>query len=232
MRVGQGWSWLSRPIVLIILGLIVLTLIFAVTSIVKKKLRQSKDQDQDQENSKPGGNRGEGAEKNPLISLPFGVLLATMFIWAAFESQPWPDEVKQFPETIAVPAAILTLLAIFYDARNILGERLRAGNWHEVFQRSGEQAVLGRSVIFFGYLLTMILVTFMIGQKLALALFIGVYLWRWGGYSVRLSAAYAFGGWVFIVAFYDRTMNLLFHPSWLQTWVHPMLPEWMPKFLI
>ena len=38
-------------------------------------------------------------------------------------------------------------------------------------------------------------------------------------------------GGIFIVAFYDRIMNLLFHPSWLHGWIFPLLPEWMPTYL-
>ncbi|TDJ63188.1 MAG: hypothetical protein E2O36_03650 [Proteobacteria bacterium] len=226
MRVGQGWGWLSRPVVLIILAIIVLTIILAVSGIVKKKQQQAKEI----EKIDPG-DEGEGNANNPLISLPFGILLAIMFIWAGFEAQPWEEEVKQFPVAVAFPAAILTLAAIFYDVRNVLAERRRATGWSAVFRQSADKAVLGRSLIFFGYLVALILVTFVIGQKLALALFIGVYLWRWGGYSARISIGYAIGGWIFIVAFYDRIMNLLFHPSWLHGWIVPLLPEWLPTYL-
>ncbi len=163
--------------------------------------------------------------------MPFGIVLAIAFIWAGFEARPWPEEVKQFPVTIAIPAAILTLAAIFHDTRKVLAERLLTNGWDEVFQQSAEKAVLGRSLIFFGYLIALILVTFVIGQKLALAIFMAVYLWRWGGYSARISIGYAVGGWIFTVAFYDRIMNLLFHPSWLHSWIVPSLPEWMPNFL-
>jgi len=64
-----------------------------------------------------------------------------------------------------------------------------------------------------------------------LGLFVGIYLWRWGGYSARFSVIYAIGAWLFIVAFYDRVMNLLFHPSWLHSAVYPILPEWLPSYL-
>ncbi|MBL6958301.1 MAG: tripartite tricarboxylate transporter permease [Rhodospirillales bacterium] len=224
MRAHDGWSWLSRPIVLIIFVLIVLTLIFAVSGMLKKKQRQAKQE-------AGADTSGEGSEKNPLISLPFAALLAVMFIWAWFESQPWALEVKQFPEMVAIPASILVLIALFYDARDILADRRLASGWGDVFQQSAEQAVLRRSLIFFAYLIAMILVTYVIGQKLSLALFIGIYLWRWGGYSARLSLAYAIGGWVFMVAFYDQIMNLLFHRSWLHQWAYPMLPEWLPSYL-
>ena len=233
MRVGQGWGWLSRPIVMVILALIVLTLIFAVSGIIKRKQQQARKVDQaftdaDDDDDDEGG---EGSEKNPLISLPFGVILGIGFIWAGIEAEPWPEEMKQFPVTIALPATLLTLAIIFYDARDLIAQRLSVDGWGTVFRNSSEQAILGRSVIFFAYLICMILISLVIGQKLALAGFIGVYLWRWGEYSARLSIAYAIGGWAFIVGFYDQIMNLLFHRSMLQSWVYPMLPDWLPSFL-
>tara|TARA_B100000315_G_scaffold251274_1_gene285768 strand:+ start:4652 stop:6706 length:2055 start_codon:yes stop_codon:yes gene_type:complete len=229
MRVGEGWGWLNRPIVLVILVLIVLTLIFAVSGIVKRKQQQARQTEASTVDADDEG--GEGSEKNPLISLPFAVIMAVMFVWAGIEAQPWEEEVKQFPVTIAIPAALLTFAIIFHDARALLAERFNAGNWAGVCRQSSEQAVLGRSVIFFGYLIALILISLVIGQKLALGLFIGIYLWRWGKYSPRLSIAYAVGGWAFIVGFYDQIMNLLFHRSMLQSWVYPMLPDWLPSYL-
>lgn len=227
MRVGQGWGWMTRPIVLIILVLIVVTLILAITGIVKKKQQQAKQIDLNKASSD-----GEGSERNPLISLPFSISLAVMFIWAAIEAQPWHEEVKQLPVAVAYPSAFLALAVIFFDFREIVAKRRNAYGWGEVFQQSARQAVLGRSVIFFGYLVLLILVTYIIGQKLSLTLFVGIYLWRWGGYSARISVSYAVGAWLFIVGFYDRIMNLLFHPSWLQTWIYPQLPDWFPAYLL
>ena len=77
-----------------------------------------------------------------------------------------------------------------------------------------------------------ILVALVVGQKIALPLFIGLYLWRWGGYDRRMSIAYALGGWVFVVGFYGQIMHLVFHPSWLATWLPSLLPDWLPGWLI
>ncbi len=223
MRAHDGWGWISRPIVLTIMVLIVLTLAFAVSGILKDKRSQSEETDQPE--------FGEGAEKNPLISLPFTALLLVIFVWAGIEAEPWHLEVKQFPVTVAFPSAVLLAAILLGDVRATLANRREAGAWSEVFRDSARLAVLGRSLHFFAYLLAMVLVTFAIGQKLAMVLFIGAYLWHWGGYSGRVSIAYALGGWAFIVAFYDQTMNLLFHRSWLHLAVHEKLPEWLPSYL-
>ena len=38
-------------------------------------------------------------------------------------------------------------------------------------------------------------------------------------------------GAVFIIGFYDKTMNLLFHPSWLHAAVQERVPDWLPPWL-
>ncbi len=84
---------------------------------------------------------------------------------------------------------------------------------------------------FFAYVFGMIAVTLLVGQKIALPLFIGVYLVRWGHYRKRVAVAYALGGWVILVFFYDQVMNLLFHPSYLALWLQPILPSTVPDWL-
>ncbi len=223
-RAHDGLNWVMRQIVLIILTLIVITLVFAVKGALKKKLKQSEEKDS------PAA--GEGSEKNPVISLPFAAVLAVLFIWAGFESQPWPREVKQFPIAISIPASILVLFTLFFDWRDLMKSHREAGGWIEVIRANSEQAMLFRSLKFFGYLIAMIVLTYTLGQKIALPIFIGMYLWRWGGYDRRLSIGYAVGGWIFIIGFYDQIMNLLFHPSWLYSWLQPLFPEWLPSWLL
>lgn len=224
MRVHDGWGWVTKPIIVIIIVLIVLTIVFAVKNAIKKKRIQPDESDNPV--------AGEGAERNPLISLPFSLIFAVASIWAGFEAQPWPFEVKQFPISIAFPTAVFVTAILLMDFRDLFAKRRELADWGVVFQVSSEQAVLARSLTFFGYLVVMILATYVIGQKIALPIFIGLYLWRWGHYSKRLSISYAVGGWAFIVIFYDQIMNLLFHTSWLHRWLRPEFPEWLPKYLI
>jgi hypothetical protein len=223
-RAYDGLSWLTRPIVMIVIVLVVLTLIFAVRGIIKNKNQRAEESDSPV--------TGEGGEKNALVSLPFTIILGIMFVWAAFESLSWPSEVKQFPISIAVPASILVFITLYYDIRDFAQARAAAGGLAAVVRSFSEQAVLPKALKFFGYLIAMILLTLVVGQKISLPIFIGMYLWRWGGYGPRVSLGYAIGGWVFIVVFYDQVMHLLFHPSLLYSWLQPITPEWFPGWLI
>lgn len=217
---AYGWDWLERPAVLVIFALTALTVILATTGIIKAK------------RSGDGPETGEGAERNPVISFPFTVALGVMFAWAGMEALAWEEEIRQFPTIIAFPAVLLVLATLYYDSRALIGVSRVAGGLAAAIGRAAEKAVLGKALAFFGYIVAILLVTLVLGQKIALPLFVGVYLWRWGGYGWRMAVGYAFGGWAFMVGFYDQVLGLFWHPSWLSDWLPQLLPDWIPAWLI
>ncbi len=216
---GIDWLW-TRPIVLIILALIAITIFLAARGIAGSK-RAGEDTPV----------TGEGAERNPMISLPFAILLFALFIWSLIESHGWPNSVKQFPITAALPGALMVLFVINQDGRSYLQEIREHGSFGRAWAHTAENVVFDRAAIFFGYLIAMLLIMLVIGQKLALPLFMAVYLIRWGKYDWRIALGYAAGGWVVLVGFYDRTMNLFWHSAWLTNWLTDILPSWLPAWL-
>jgi putative tricarboxylic transport membrane protein len=203
LRTHQGYGWLEGPIVLIILALIVLTLVFAIRNTLKS-------------NKEPNSEAvGEGSEKNPIISLPLAMTLFVVFVLAGLEALNWSEWTRQFPLAITIPAAVIALIAVVQDLFEVFKERRRTANWTSTIHAAVEKAVLGKAGMFFGYLMTMVLMTLAVGQQIALCLFVATYLWRWGGYGWRVSLAYAGVCWLFLYGFYDQVMNILWHPSWL-----------------
>ena len=203
LRTHQGLGWLGGPIVLIIMALIALTLLFAVRGVIRSK------------SSPDTPAMGEGSEKNPIISLPLAVALLILFSWAGLEAFEWSPWVRQFPLTIAVPGTVITLIALYQDSKSVLVVRRDAESWLTAIKAATDKAVLDKAGIFFGYLIALILVTLVIGQQIALCLFIATYLWRWGKYGWRVSIGYAVVGWIILYGFYDQVMHILWHPSWL-----------------
>ncbi|MDP6175761.1 MAG: tripartite tricarboxylate transporter permease, partial [Rhodospirillales bacterium] len=222
MRAYDGSSWLyDRPVVVGIIVIIVITIVLAAKGITKVKRSDTKD--------KPA--TGEGAERNPVISLPFSILLGVVFVWAAFESEQWPESVQQFPLTIAVPFSVLIAFIIGFDVRDFINAKREAGGLDEMLRVASEKAVLPKAATFFGYLICILLVALVVGQKIALPLFVAAYLFRWGGYGRRVALGYAFGAWVFMVGFYDQTMHLFWHQSLLAGVWPSIFPEWIPNWL-
>jgi hypothetical protein len=220
MGAHDGPGWLTRPIVMIIIALVVITAFLSAKGIIKNK----------QPEGEPAA--GEGSERSPAISLPLTITLGVLFVVAGIQSLQWPVSVKQFPLTISIPAVIFLLIILYYDTRDFSKAHKQAGGLFALFQDVSEKSKLKKAFQFFGYLIGILVITLILGQKIALTLFCGVYLWRWGKFGWRTSIGYAFCGWLFIVVFYDQVMHLFWRPSWLSSWLPPLLPSWIPEWLI
>jgi putative tricarboxylic transport membrane protein len=234
---GFSWAW-ERPIVITIWALIAITIFLAVRGIITNKKTNESD---DTDNSE--AIMGEGAERSPLISLPFAILLFIVFslaCWEAlrahdvgveYEPEPWPIAVIQFPLVGIIPGVLFVFLIIIHDGRAFLGALREHNGLSAAWAHASEAAAWNRATIFFGYLIAMILIMLVIGQKLALPLFIAAYLIRWGEYNWRTALGYAVGGWLVLILFYDRIMDLFWHPSWLDSWLPQLFPNWLPTWL-
>ena len=175
---------------------------------------------------------GEGSARNPALSLGLSSGLCVLFVWAGVTSLEWPPPVRQAPLLVAVPGAILAAIVAVRDFIHLLEEHKAEGTWGLTLKKSYEEAWLGNALPFFGYLLGIIVLTLLVGQKIALPLFIGSYLWRWGGYSKRIVLSYSIAAWAITVFFYGEVMSMLFHPSYLQVWLQDILPNGFPDWLI
>jgi hypothetical protein len=199
----DGLTWLTRPIVLIIFALTAITLGFSIRGV----LRAKRGDDQ------PA--TGEGRETNFFLSLPLSLILFATFTVAFSVATGWELPVGQFPLTIAAPAIVLCLVVLVGDVRGAMTVGPAVGGYRAAMSKAVEGAMLGDASKFFGYILAMLLMSFVIGQIAALCLFVAVYLWRWGGYGWRVAAGYSFVGWAFLFGFYDRVMNVLWLDSLL-----------------
>lgn len=211
MLAYDGASWLTRPIVLTIVAMIVLTLYISIRGLIKTK-KTSLDSEM-----------GEGAERNPLISLPFAAMLLLLFAGAYFEAQQWPMSAKLFPIIIAVPGALLVLFALFFDFRNSSRFVAAHGGISAGVAAACEKAVMGRALVFFAYLLGIILLTLVAGQIVGLLAFIAAYLTRWGGYGWKVTLVYTLVVGAFLFGFYDQVMHIFWHPSLLDSFYGDVL---------
>ena len=130
-----------------------------------------------------------------------------------------------------MPGAVLALLVGIQDLKQLLAVKADAGTWKTTLQQAREDAWLSAGLPFFAYLIGLIVLTLLVGQKLAIPLFVGAYLMRWGHYGKRVAVAYALGAWALLVFFYGETMSLLFHPSSLALALQPALPGSVPTWL-
>ena len=215
-----SYAWLSRPIVLVIVCLIVLTILLAARGIVKN--RQTKDTQE----------AGEGRGFNPVVSLPFSIIVLCVFVGSVYIAADWDIRVSQFPLAVGVPGALLALLAIYIDGKALSRARINASDWLSVLKEASHQAVLPKSMKFISAIIGMILVTLFVGQKIAVPLFIFLYLMLWAKRSVSVSFLYTSLAWFFLVLFYDRIIHMQFHQPYLASAIEVILPDFIPIWIL
>lgn len=215
-----SYAWLSRPMVLLIECLIVLTILLAARGIVKN--RQTKDTQE----------AGEGRGFNPVVSLPFSIIVLCVFVGSVYIAADWDIRVSQFPLAVGVPGALLALLAIYIDGKALSRARINASDWLSVLKEASHQAVLPKSMKFISAIIGMILVTLFVGQKIAVPLFIFLYLMLWAKRSVSVSFLYTSLAWFFLVLFYDRIIHMQFHQPYLASAIEVILPDFIPIWIL
>ena len=226
----DGYGWLGRPIVLVIMALIVLTLFFSARATRKKKKAalQSSIKGEDTKKRRP---KRKGL-KVPVISFPFAIALCVFLVWAGIESFQWPIEVRIFPLIVIIPALALLLPILYNDMRDLLAELKVEESLTVIFRKTWEKKLLTKAFKYYFYLIAVTLLTLVLGQKIVLPLFICVYLFRWGKFGWRISFGFALAGWIVLIGFYDQTMHMFWHQSWLSWWLPSVLPSWLPAWLI
>lgn len=220
VRVHDGFGWLGRPIVLAIMAIIAVTIFLAWRSI--RSRNKAAEQGTPAEDSMSG---------SAVFSTPLSVALVALFAYAGIAAQGWPGSVKQFPVAIAIPGAIFALLALFADVRNLRHETAAGHGLAAAARTASQQAVAGAALRFFGYLVATLLIMLIIGQKLALPLFVAIYLWRWSDFGRRTIVVYTAATWAALVAFYDQVLHIFWYKSLLTGWLPAVLPAWLPSWL-
>ena len=217
----DGFGWLAKPLVLFLLALVLVTVFLAVRGFKGRRGYANSTDEQ-----------GEGRVSNPVMSLPFALVLVSCFVYATITAAEWPEEVGLFPTVVAVPGLMLAGIACFKDVQGIRDFLREKTTLPAVLMNACNKATLARSLQFVLLLVGMIVLMLIVGQKLALPIFIYIYLVWWGKKSQVLSLTYALVGWGLLVFFYDRIINLVFHVPLLQEPLEQMTPSGFPIWVL
>jgi len=222
IRAYDGYSWLLRPVTLLIFAGAVLTIALSARGILKMK-RAGEVMEEGAE---------EGSMRNSVLSVPFAVLLSATFLYAIAGAFEWTKSVRMFPLTIAIPGAIFALIALFYDWRGLRGDIAQAGGLKAAARAASAKADLIPSLWFFAMLIALLIVMLLIGMKLAIPLYVLVFLMTWGKVKWTPALIYAGVCYAFLVGFYDQVLHTSWHPSLLYDLLVGNLPAWLPEWLI
>jgi len=205
LQVYDNFTWITgRPIVLVIIALIVLTIYLAVKGVIKAN-NTPKDQN--------AVIAGEGSGRNPLMSLPLTLFLLAIFIAAPIGGREWEFESQQFPLVVSVTSIIMLIFILIADIREARADIKEQRGFGPALAASLNKADFHRSASFIGYLIAILFASIVIGQQIALPLFVAIYLWRWGHYNWKICIGYALAAWIIIFGFYVQIMHLFFYQS-------------------
>jgi TctA family transporter len=200
---AYGMSWIFRPICLLILAAIVITIFYAVRSHMQLK----------REEETVGVSDADAGD--PRLSLGFAAALCLVLIYAVGTAFTWPPIVRLFPLAFGVPALVLAACAVYFDWRAIQLAPVSATApvWAAI--RSEE---LRRTFKFFGWLAGIVVATVLLGQHIALPAFIALYLLIWGQYGWRVALIYAAAGLALMIVLFDYMSPTLWYPALLLQW--------------
>ncbi len=190
----HGWSMLTRPIVIIIVVLVVVTIYAAV----RKHAKSVKaDDGADVKISDATGD-------NAALSLAFDVLLFLMFAYAAIVASGIRPSARLFPLVAALPALPLLAITIWDDIRKI-----KAG----VGANGDPDGVLRRGAMFYVWLFGILAGTLVIGQYIAMLVFVVLYLRYWAKAGWRLVSIYTVSCGVVLYVLFELIVPVIWYES-------------------
>ena len=204
MQSYEGLSWMyQRPIVVCIEIAIAVTILLAARGITKPKALRVK----------AGGDAGPAKS---LMSVGLAIMLLALFVWAYIDTRAFKDPATaQFPVTVLLAAIPLAMFVFIQDTRACIREVIASGGIRPALTVASQTWDLRASLRFFAYLLAIIAMTYVVGQLVAVPVFVAVYARRWGKFSWLASQAYAAVSFLVTWGLYTRIMNLHLYPSLL-----------------
>jgi putative tricarboxylic transport membrane protein len=200
----SGWGFLTRPIVLVIMALIVITIYAAWR-------RHAKDRRESQGTAAVASGDAADAD-NPGIALPFDILLLVVFAGATVMALGWVAPARFMPLVATLPALALMVVIILRDAKALRGRRAIAAGV-DADTAAKETATLKRGGVFYLWMLGVVLATLVIGQFVALLAFVLLYLRVWGKVSWLVAVLYTIASAAVLYLLFNLVVPVMWQES-------------------
>ena len=211
-----GFSWLANPIVVVVLAGIAWVVFASIrksaAGFVAAKTRDGPAPD-------------APVFIHPRLTLALALCFAAAFAYAIWRGAGYRPEAGVYPMTLSAIALVLCAILI---AGQIAVVRHSA---HAPAAEANEGQT-GAFVTIFGGLILAAAVSYLIGMKLTLPLFLFLFVWLRGGYNVFVGLIYGLAGWGLLVFFYDRIIAMSFLEPLIQEPLEKYLPEDFPLWMM
>jgi TctA family transporter len=210
----HGWGSVTRPIVMIIIALTIITLFMSARKQRQKNLKQEEELKQGRGRPDPNAMISEeGGKVCPPASWPIGAVLIGVFVYCFIEATDWGFTSRLFPQSVAVTGFILAGGALFFDMRSL--SAMRAGTAPPDVVGM-DKAYVYKSLYFLAWMIGILLCTLAIGQFPTLLLFVGLYLKLWGEFSAKTILIYVVCAAIFLLGMFNEIVPVLWYePDYL-----------------
>ncbi len=200
LRSYDDLTFVLRPVSLTILVITIVAIVLSVRGQISRK-RSAKA-------SPESAQGGEGGYSDPRVAIPLNLAMLILFGWAIQQAAGWPKSVAMLPLVAAVPGALLVLGALVNDVR-----QLKGGDWRAAAAAEDRQVDLRAALFFLLWVGGIVVCTILIGQLIALPVFMALYLLLRGDHDWKLALGYAAAGWAFLYFMFDRIIAVVWYPS-------------------
>ena len=222
VRAYEPSELVSRPTVLVLVVMIIATVYFSY----RKTRKNSEQSDETSEDVSTDALTVKKSKDTAAFEILVGIVLAGFFAYALLQSLSWEFPVRIFPQFAVIPGLMLSVVAVRRAWKK------RATDPDTFRLDSTQKADLQASLRFFGWLIAPAVLSLLVGQKIALFLFIALFLRVWTEKRFGFCLTYALAGWAILVFFYDRLLDVFWGPSYLGDLAVSALPSHWPSWLI
>ena len=210
-RIYGTLGWLERTPSIVIGVIIVLTLAATAMGVVRTRRATPRPN-----TALDGKLSVEGGERNALVSVPLAIFFVVFFAAAALLAIDYHPTNRQYPIAVSVAALLLLALILRKDLAAARADIAEHGGLVRAWAAAVAKAELRLGIRFVAWVAITVFGCWLIGQKLAIAGFILLYLLVWGRRPPWLAAVYAVGAYAFITLFYDQLMHIPFQRPFIQ----------------
>ncbi len=218
-----GFSWLSNPIVLLILA----GIIWVVISSARKTIQSFQTQPAGSVDAATSSEQAPPPFADPRITLGLALAMMVVFAYAAFRSFGYRPEAGIYPLTVALLGLALCAVLIAGQIA-IMKKRIQT----EAESNSTPEGQFGSFLFVFGGLLAFVFLAIVVGIKLALPLYVFLFILLRARRGPWIALLYGAVAWALLVLFYDRVIAMSFLEPWIQEPLEAMLPEDFPAWLL
>ena len=198
-RQSYGMEWLTRPIVLVLLVLAIMTVVLSV----RANLRRSHKAKTDPVSEHVDEAMADHVE-SPLFGVVFAVLMFAVFGYALWEARNWPPTLAAFPVAMAAPGLLCAVFAGVSDWTR-----------RHTLKPPADSFSLKTLATFVAWMALVVGLTLAVGQLIALPVFTLLFLLVQARARPLIALGYTAGVTLLLWGIFDQVIHVTWYQAWL-----------------